>query len=100
VIGKNRRVRIGLDESSNLRTVFRQRLTRQRLTHFLKILEIFKISKFFGKLCQKYYKWRFLQEKFRKIQLEIGTPKIDTPKIDAFSSFEHYQNVSIFGEGL
>ena len=40
-------------ESYELRnTVFRQRLTRQKLTHFLKILEIFKIRKFFGELCQ------------------------------------------------
>ena len=30
---------------------YRQRLTRQRLTHFLKILEIFKITKFFGEFC-------------------------------------------------
>ena len=37
---------------------------------------------------------------FGKMQLEIGTPKIDTPKIDAFSSFEHYENASIFDEGL
>ena len=40
-----------------------------------------------------------------KIQSKIGTPKIHTPKIDTpkiatFSSFEHTQNVSIFGEGL
>ena len=35
-----------------------------------------------------------------KIQSKIGTLKIDTPKIDTFSSFEHTQNVSIFGEGL
>ena len=31
-------------------TVFRQRLTRQKLTHFLKIPEIFEIPKFFGEL--------------------------------------------------
>ena len=34
------------------------------------------------------------------MQSEIGTPKIDRPKIDAFSSFEHYENAPIFGEGL
>ena len=34
------------------------------------------------------------------LQSKIGTLKIDTPKIDTFSSFEHTQNVSIFGEGL
>ena len=31
---------------------YRQRLTRQRLTHFMKIIEIFKIRKFLEKLCQ------------------------------------------------
>ena len=33
-------------------TVLRQRLTRQRLTHFMEILEIFKIQKVLEKLCQ------------------------------------------------
>ena len=33
-------------------TVFRQRLTRQRLTHFRKILEIFTIPKFSDEVCQ------------------------------------------------
>ena len=32
----------------------------------------------------------FATKNFEKMQFEIGTPKIDTPKIDAFSSFEHY----------
>ena len=34
------------------------------------------------------------------MQSKSGTPKIDTPKIDAFSSFGHYEKASIFGEGL
>ena len=38
--------------SDSVSTVSRQRLTRQRLTPFLKILEIFRIPKFFGELCQ------------------------------------------------
>ena len=42
----------------------------------------------------------FGPKNFGKIQLKIGTPKIDTPKIDAFSSFEHNENAIIFGEGL
>ena len=33
-------------------TVLRQRLTRQRLTHFMKILEIFQIQKFVEMFCQ------------------------------------------------
>ena len=41
----------------------RRLLTRQRLTHFLKILEIFKIPNFFGELCQKYYKCQFFAPK-------------------------------------
>ena len=42
----------------------------------------------------------FGSKNFGKLQSKIGTPKIDTPKFDAFSSFEHYKNASILGEGL
>ena len=42
------RVKVKFNDS----TVFHQRLTRQRLTHFPKILEIFKIQNFFDELCQ------------------------------------------------
>ena len=70
-------------------TVFRQRLTRQWLTHFLKIPKIFKIQKFFGELCQNP---QFLVKiifgvTLILLQSKICTPKIDTPKIDAFFKF-------------
>ena len=48
----------------------------------------------------KFINVNFWTKKYRKMQSKSGTPKIDTPKIDAFSSFEHYYNASIFGEGL
>ena len=32
----------------------------------------------------------YAPKNFGKMQLEIGTPEIDTAKIDAFSSYEHY----------
>ena len=93
-------------------------LFRQKLTHFLKILEIFKIPKFFGSFikipnfwskhacppisackmvslpnfakisfskCAKNLSMSILgPQNFGKMQSKIGTPKIDTPKIDVF----------------
>ena len=43
----------------------------------------------------KFENTSFWTKKCRENQSKIGTPKIDT-----FSSFEHTQNVSIFGESL
>ena len=109
----------------NKSSVPRNTVIRQRLTHFLKILENFKIPKTFGGLRQNpqffikiifwvtliFYRYRivliliknygkklqrtefyskmsiFGPKNFGKIQLKIGTPKIDTPKIDAFFKF-------------
>ena len=70
-------------------TVFRQRLTRQWLTHFLKIPKIFKIQKFFGELCQNplFLVKIIFGVTLILLQSKICTPKIDTPKIYAFLKF-------------
>ena len=66
----------------------RWQLAKQRTD--AKIIELHQIS---GNVQVKMS--IFAPKKFGKMKSEIGTPKID-----AFSSFEHYQNASIFGEGL
>ena len=40
----------------------------------------------------------FGPKNFEKNTVENDKPKMDAPKIDAFSSFQHYLNVSIFGQ--
>ena len=90
-------------------TVVLQRLIRQRLTHFMKIREIFKIKKIVGKnmskspifgqnhqnygiifryiQLSKFKNTNFWTKKCRENQSKIGTTKIDTPEIDTFFKF-------------
>ena len=63
-------------------------VVRQRLTHFMKIREIFKIQKFLVKLSQNlqflvkipnfWSKFLILDQKMSGESVKIGTPKIDT----------------------
>ena len=48
---------------------------RQRLTHFLKILEIFKIPKFFGELCQNL---QFLVKNIFGVTLMLNRYRVST----------------------
>ena len=83
---------------------------RQRLTHFLKILEIFKIPKFFDELCQNL---QFLVKIIFKVTLvfcqydddgadkprtkksgkcsqKLARQRLTRQRLTHFSSFEHY----------
>ena len=74
----------------NIREIFVKFLNtviRQRLTHFLKILEIFKISKIFSELCRKYYKCQFLHQKISgKCSSKLARQRLTGQRLTHFSS--------------
>ena len=48
----------------------------------------------------KFINVNFWTKKYRKMQSKSGTPKLTRQRLTHFSSFDHYENASIFGEGL